>query len=96
LPALEHHTYSEDKKKNNFFHENGNFFRAEVGKKVKNKKIKSDFYSKSSLLDVRGFVKQGIKKYSPYLPSFDPESGSVQEQVNQSHQERYWFLFLGN
>jgi hypothetical protein len=42
---LEHHTYSEDEveeggikiKKNYFIHENGNFFRAEVGKKVKNK-----------------------------------------------------------
>jgi hypothetical protein len=44
LPALEHHTYSADdveeggikiKKKNKgqfFFHENDNFFRAEVGK----------------------------------------------------------------
>jgi hypothetical protein len=47
LPALEHYTYSEDdveeggikiKKKKYFFHENGNCFRAEVGKKVKNKK----------------------------------------------------------
>jgi hypothetical protein len=41
LPALEHHTCSEDdveegglkrKEKNKFFHENGNFFRANVGK----------------------------------------------------------------
>jgi hypothetical protein len=47
LPALEHHTYSEDDveeggikiKKTTIFHENGNFFRAEVGKKVKNHHI---------------------------------------------------------
>jgi hypothetical protein len=58
LPALEHHTYSEDDvdeggikiKKTNFLHENGNFFRVEVG---------------SPLLDVGGFAKQGIIKYSP-------------------------------
>jgi hypothetical protein len=37
----------------------------EVGKKVENKKIKLYFYSKSPLLDVGGFAKQGIKKYSP-------------------------------
>jgi hypothetical protein len=37
----------------------------EVGKKVKNKKIKFYFYSKTPLLDVGGFAKQGIKKYSP-------------------------------
>jgi hypothetical protein len=49
-----------------FFHENGNFFRAE--KKVKKKKI-IYFYSKSPLLDVGGFAKQGIKKYSPYITS---------------------------
>jgi hypothetical protein len=64
LPALEHRTYSEDdvkeggikiKKTKKHFHENGNFFRAEVGKKVK----------KAPLLDVGGFAKQGIKKYSP-------------------------------
>jgi hypothetical protein len=44
LPTLEHHTYSEDDveeggvkiKIKNFVHENGNFFRAEVGEKVKN------------------------------------------------------------
>jgi hypothetical protein len=48
LPALEHHTYREDdveeggikiKKKIKVFHENGNFFRAEVGKKVKKKNL---------------------------------------------------------
>jgi hypothetical protein len=68
LPALEHHTYSDDdveggikiKKEKKMFHENGNFFRAELGK---NEKIY--FYSKSPLLDVGGFTKQGIKKYSP-------------------------------
>jgi hypothetical protein len=50
------------KTKIKMFHENGNFFRAEVGKKSKNK-----FYSKSPLLDVGGFaIKQGIKKYLPY------------------------------
>jgi hypothetical protein len=38
------------------------FFRAEVEKIVKNK----NYYSKSPLLDVEGFAKQGIKKYSPY------------------------------
>jgi hypothetical protein len=36
------------------------FFRAEVVKKVKN--------TKSPLLDVGGFAKQGIKKYSPKIP----------------------------
>jgi hypothetical protein len=47
LPTFEHHTYSEDdeedgikiKQKQNFFLEDGNFWRAEVGKKVKNKKF---------------------------------------------------------
>jgi hypothetical protein len=35
-------------------------------KKGKNlKKIKNFFYSKSQILDVGGFAKQGIKKYSP-------------------------------
>jgi hypothetical protein len=70
LPALEHHTYRKDDveeggiktKKKIFFHENGN------GKKVK--KIKFYFYSKSPLLDVGGFAKQGIKKYSPKVTPF--------------------------
>jgi hypothetical protein len=39
------------KKKINFFHENGNFFYL--------------FYSKSPLLDVGGFAKQGINKCLP-------------------------------
>jgi hypothetical protein len=47
------------------------FLGAEVGIKVKNKKIKFYFYSKSPLLDVRGFANQGIKKYLPYCHSFD-------------------------
>jgi hypothetical protein len=56
LPALEHHTYSEDD-----VEEGG--IRAEVGKKVK---LQFYFYSKSPLLDVGGFaIKQGIKKYLP-------------------------------
>jgi hypothetical protein len=41
------------------FHENGNFWRAEVGKKVKKNN------SKSPLLNIGGVAKQGIKKYSP-------------------------------
>jgi hypothetical protein len=41
LPALQHHTYSEDDveeggiKNNNFFRENSNFFRTKVGKNKK-------------------------------------------------------------
>jgi hypothetical protein len=68
LPALEHHTYSEDDVEeggNLFSHENGNFLRAEVRKNVKNVKKCFYFYSKSPILDVRGFAKQDIKKYSP-------------------------------
>jgi hypothetical protein len=35
-------------------------------KRWKIKKIKFYFYSKSPLLDIGGFAKQGIKKYSHY------------------------------
>jgi hypothetical protein len=71
LPALEHHTYSEDdveeggikiKKKQNLFMKMAIFLGRIGGKKVKKKLY---FYSKSPLLDVGGFAKQGIKKYLP-------------------------------
>jgi hypothetical protein len=67
LPALEHHTYSEDDVEEGGIKikKNGNLFRAEVGKKVKTKKRRFYLYSKSPVLDVGGFAKQGINKYSP-------------------------------
>jgi hypothetical protein len=55
LPALEHHTYSADDAQ-------------EGGIKIKRKTFShknGNFYSKSPLLDVGGFAKQGIEKYSP-------------------------------
>jgi hypothetical protein len=71
---LEHHTYSEDdveeggiKIKINFVHENGNFFRAEVGKKVKNFILipnhhfwMSEGSLKKILKNIRLWVKGGI------------------------------------
>jgi hypothetical protein len=68
LPALEHHTYSEDdveeggikiKKKQICFMKMAIF----LGRR--SEKIKLYFYFKSPLLDVGGFAKQGIKKYLP-------------------------------
>jgi hypothetical protein len=65
LPAFEHHTYSEDDEEEGGIKiKTKDLFRAEVGKKVKNKMLVY-FYSKSPLLDVGGFAKQGINKYSP-------------------------------
>jgi hypothetical protein len=73
LLALEHHTYSEGdveeggikiKRKTIFFsHENGYF----LGWRSEKKPLTFYFYSKSPLLDVGGFAKQGtcIQKYSP-------------------------------
>jgi hypothetical protein len=48
LPALEHHTYSEDDVEEGGIKIKKQFFRAEVGIKVKNKFL---FLSKSPLLD---------------------------------------------
>jgi hypothetical protein len=62
LPALQHHTYSEDDVEEGGIKIKKKIFRADVGKKVK---IKFYIYSKSPHLDVGGFAKQGIKKYSP-------------------------------
>jgi hypothetical protein len=60
-------------KENKFFfsHENGNLGRRSE-KKVKIKKI-NFFYSKSPLLDVGGFAKQVIKKYSPKVMEYDQD-----------------------
>jgi hypothetical protein len=56
LPDLEHHTYSEDDvEEGGIKMENGHFFRAEVGKKVKK-------------IFTFGCRKVRVKKYSPYDP----------------------------
>jgi hypothetical protein len=66
LPALEHHTYSEDDIE---VVKMAIFLGPEVGEK-RNVKFFYNFYSKSPLLDVGGFAKQCIKKYSPYIIEF--------------------------
>jgi hypothetical protein len=72
VPALEHHTYSEDDVEEGgiktlffFFMKMAIFF---IGRRLeKRSKIKFYFYSKSPILDVGGFAKQRIKKYLPKL-----------------------------
>jgi hypothetical protein len=76
LPALEHHAYSEDVEEGGMKINKTNFFfliKMEIflGRRLeKRKKLKINktyFYSKSPLLDVGGFTKQGTKKYSPKM-----------------------------
>jgi hypothetical protein len=68
LPALEHHTCTEDdveggiKIKKTLFFMKWQFFTAEVSKKEK----ENFGDSKSPLLDVRRFANHSIKKYLPY------------------------------
>jgi hypothetical protein len=64
------------------FHENGNFFFG--GGRKKGKKNK-DFYSKSPLLDVGGFAKQGLKnirlvEHFICSPVIDPFHSVLQEE----------------
>jgi glutamine amidotransferase-like uncharacterized protein len=68
LPALEHHTYSEDDveeggikiKKKTFFHENGDFLGLCCGQK-----IGETFFSSNFIFIPNHQAKQGIKNFSP-------------------------------